>query len=278
MELKYDWRSFQSVFYPQNRALQASKILEHPAVFAVVEAETLVSVYGNGESFSDFVGSPISTLKSALGGRELIVLEREKVDEWANSAIALSHLHEQVEFFRQSVAPQLGEKASSTLQKSACLSERHFLIDSLLGGWSKVLPSAFGVFIRLERAASGTLIPLHLQNALGPRSREYLEQEQDILVLIRNGKLEAFYEPDLSPMGAERRHLGEEVVKYLSEKHSVRIQGISVSYVEWMGWTHAGKPWSQMANSLRSRKAKLFPMRWSLAGMLGVLLLSELGS
>jgi hypothetical protein len=275
MELTYDWRSFQAVFYPQKRALSASQ--HGSTLFAVVEKNSVISIYGDGEDFSDYLGASVQSLRGALNGRELVLLEREDVDQWMNQAVSLSHLHEQVEFFRKSVSPKLESKVRANLKKQTCLSERHFLLDALLGKWNKVLPSAFGVFIRLEKAQSGYVVPQQLTEILGNRCKEYVDEEQDILVLIRAGKIEAFYEPDLNPMGAERRNVCADVVKYLSEKHSVPIQGISLPYIEWILWNHDDRPWRQFAGCLKSRTAKLAPLRWQSTALVGLRAATEFG-
>lgn len=275
MELTYDWKSFQSVFYPQRRALQ-NPSNETKTVFAVVEKDAIVATYCDGENYSDFVGASVHALRTSLGGRELVLIEASKVDQWMTGALSLTHMHEQIEFFRRSISPDLKSKVRSNLEKQTCLSERHFLLDTLLGKWGKLLPSAFGVFIRLERAPTNYIMPPELMEATGSRCREYLEQEQDILVLVRAGRMEAFYEPDLSPIGAERRGVSGEVVRYLSEKHSVPVQGISVPYVEWVAWNHSKKPWRAFAVSLKSRNARLYPLRWQIPALLGIRAAAEL--
>lgn len=275
MELTYDWKSFQSVFYPQRRGLQTSPA-GGSTVFVVVDKNSIVAVYADGENHSDFIGVSVQTLRTRLGGREIVCLEREKVDQWMNSAISLSHMHEQVEFFRKSVSPELKSKVRSNIEEQTCLSERHFLLDTLLGKWGKVLPSAFGVFIRLEKAPSTYMIAPELMNATGSRCREYIEQEQDILILVRAGKMVAFYEPDLSPMGAERRGICGEVVKYLSEKHSVPVQGLALPYIEWITWNYAAKPWRALALSLKARTTRLHPLRWQIPALLGFRAAAEL--
>lgn len=269
MELTYDWRSFQSVFYPQKRALlpppgfeRADKALKSNPAFVVIERNAVVAAFAEGENFSDYIGISSEALRSALGGREIVALEREQVDQWVSGAVSLPHLHSQVEHLRKAVSP----KAASI----SALPDRHFLLDAILGRWSKALPSAFGVFIRLEKARPGHEINPVLFETLGARCKEYLDREQDILVLLRGGQLEAFYQPDLSPMGAERRALCAEVVKYLTEKHSVAIQGLTVPYVDWIAWNHARQPWRQFAGALKSRSAKLYPLRWQVTGLLGL--------
>jgi hypothetical protein len=276
MELSYDWKSFQSVFYPQKRALSVStSSVRKGTVFTIVERNTIIAVYADGENLSRFTGGSVESLRAAIGGREFVVLERDQVDQWVNGGIMLPHLHEQIEYFRSSVSPKLESKVRTNLRKQTCLAERHFLLDTLLGRWGRVLPSAFGVFIRLEKAPRDYQIAAELMNALGNRCKEYLDQEQDILVLVRAGKLEAFYEPDLGPMGPDRRLVTTEVVKYLSEKHLVSVQGISLPYIEWIGWNHSPKPWRQFMGSLKSRSAKLAPLRWQVTALLGIRAASE---
>ena len=55
--------------------------------------------------------------------------------------------------------------------------------------------------------------------------------------MIRRGRIDAFHEPDLSSMGQDRRKVPAEVVKYLSEKHLVPVQGIFVPAAEWADWS-----------------------------------------
>ncbi len=96
-------------------------------------------------------------------------------------------------------------------------------------------------------------------------------------MLVRAGKIEAFYEPDLNPLGAERRLVSADVVKYLSEKHSVPVQGLSLPYIEWIAWNHDSRPWRQFASCLKSRTAKLSPMRWQTTALIGLRAATEFG-
>jgi hypothetical protein len=271
MELTYDWRSFQSVFYPQKRSL--SLPLENPdsaVMFAVIERGQVIAAYGENEDLSDFIGSSLSTLKQAHTHREVVSLEREHVDQWIQNAVTQPHLYSQIDYFRKSASPQLESKVRNSLKRKTCLAEKHFLLDSLLNGWGKVLPSAFGVFIRLEKASAGYEPSSEFIERFGARAKEYLEQEQDILILFRGGRLEAFYEPDLSSMGQDRRNMPNEVVKYLADKHSVPVQGITAPCAEWMSWGQAKQPWRSFAKSLKSKQSKLAPFNWKVASLLAI--------
>jgi hypothetical protein len=273
MELTYDWRSFQSVFYPQKRSLSLPlENQDSAAIFAIVETEkdTVVVAYGENEDLSDFIGTSLSSLKSSHPHREVVCLERETVDQWIQMAVGKVHLHEQISFFRKSASPQLQTKVRNSLKRKTCLAEKHFLLDSLMGNWGKILPSAFGVFIRLEKAPSSYQPSAEMIERFGSRCKEYLEQEQDILILFRGGKLEAFYEPDLSSMGSDRKSLPNEVVRYLSEKHAVPVQGVTALSIEWMSWGQSTHPWRAFARSFKAKKTKLTPFNWKIASLLGI--------
>lgn len=272
MELNYDWRIFQSVFYPQKRSMKTED--RHgqnhvKTVFVVTDKDRIVTVYADGENFGDYAGAPVAALKSAVGSRELVALDASKVDQWMGGASVLPHWHEQAEFLRKKIEPEMRSKLRSDLREQVGLAEKHFLIDALLGKWGRALPSVFGIFIRLEKAPADHTIPPGLMQALGNRCRDYLDQEQDILVLVRARKLEAFYEPDLSPMGNDRRGECVEVVKYLSEKHGVPVQGISLPYIDWVSWNHVDRPWREVFRAVKSRSVRLQPLRWPVAAWLG---------
>jgi hypothetical protein len=272
MELIYDWRSFQSVFYPQKRTMNIHlETQDSGVIFAVVENGTVIAAYDENEDLADFIGVGVETLKVSHPHRKVVQLDRENVDSWIQTAVTKPHLYEQIDYFRKSAAPQLESKVRNSLERKNCTAEKHFLLNGLMGAWSKVLPSAFGVFIRLEKAPRdylpSQLLP-GLNEKFGPRFKEYLDQEQDILILFRGGKLEAFYEPDLSSMGQERRTMPPEVVKYLSEKHSVPVQGIITSYVDWVSWGQSEQPWRMFNKSLHSKQTKMAPFNWKLVSIL----------
>ena len=276
MELTYDWRSFQSVFYPQKRSLSLPLESQDSrrVIFAVVETSpensNIVAAYGENEDLSDWIGTSLTALKSSHGDCEVVSLEREDVDLWMASAVGQPHLYQQIDFLRKSALPQLEFKVRNSLRRQTCLAEKHFLLDSLLGGWGKIFPSAYGVFIRLEKAPESRQPTPELIERFGVGCKEFLEQDQDILILFRGGKLESFYEPDLGSMGPERCNMPHEVVKYLSEKHSMPVQGLTVPCIDWMSWGQAKHPWRMIAKSLKAKEAKLVPFRWQVAGFLGI--------
>jgi hypothetical protein len=71
MELTYDWRSFQSVFYPQKRTMNIHlETQDSGVIFAVVENGTVISAYDENEDLSDFIGVGVETLKVSISSGE----------------------------------------------------------------------------------------------------------------------------------------------------------------------------------------------------------------
>jgi hypothetical protein len=256
MELTYDWQSFQAMFYPKRRAAtqQASEIAS-PA-YLVIEGETVVAAFAEGEDLSDWIGAAYADMAADMHHRELLLFEREQLDAWLEESMAHPHLHEQVEFLRKKAAagavstrakPQKKGRKGELSRKHghASLGHPHFLLEAMQGWWGKVLPSAYGVYIRLEGGA-----------------------ENSLFVVIRRGRIDSFHEPDLSSLGKDRRKVAADVVKYLSEKYLVPVQGIFVPAAEWAEWSDTTSPWRRVAASLKTNQSRLVPFRWSLVSMM----------
>jgi hypothetical protein len=266
MDLTYDWQSFQAMFYPQRRsALSASGGTTHSSgseltspAYLVTEGETVVAAFAEGEDLSDWIGAAYADMAAEMHHRELLLFEREQLDSWLEESMTLPHLHEQVEFMRKKAAagavstrakPTRSKKGrKSDLQRKhghVSLGHPHFLLEAMQGWWGKVLPSAYGVLIRLEG-----------------------QGERDLFVVIRRGRIDSFHEPDLSSMGKDRRKVPADVVKYLSEKHLVPVQGIFVPATEWADWSDTVAPWRKVAASLKANQSRLVPFRWSLVSLM----------
>jgi hypothetical protein len=259
MELSYDWQSFQSMFYPKRRsATQLGSEIGGP-IYLVCEGNIIVSAFAENDDLSDWIGAEYQELAAEQPHRELLLFERAKVDGWMSESMALPHIHEQLEFLREKAGLDVVSTRAKPAKKGRKLSRQnvelkqghghlghqHFLLEAMQGWWGKVLPSAYGVFIRLEG-----------------------QGEQDLFVLVRRGRLEAFHEPDLSSMGKERRKVPGDVVKYLSEKHLVPVQGMFVPAQEWAEWSDSHNPWRRITASLKANQARMVPFRWSLMSMM----------
>lgn len=249
MELNYDWRSFQSIFDPGRRASVSRGDEPASPVQLVVEDGNIVSVYAEGEDYSEWIGSTVEAMAAEVTHRELVLFPRASVDEWLQEASKLPHFYEQIELLRQRALPQVVSRVRKD-GKGLVLRERpelavnrHFFLEAIQSWWAKVLPSSYGVYLRLQGERPG--------------------EGRDILLVVRRGRIDSFCEPDFNGLGRERNSQPAEVVKYLSERHLVTVQGVFVPYRIWKRWSDAENPWKDVALAIRHEEAQLVPFRWA---------------
>jgi hypothetical protein len=238
MELSHDWREFQAVFHPTRKRGSQTSALEPNWIAVIADAGNILAVAGDIEG--GWEGRPVEELKAAYSKRAIQIFERQDVDRWMSGSLALPHFYDQTEYLRS--------------QTSAQSLTTHFLLQAVQGWWGKILPSAYGIFFRIV-GPSGTS---------GAPARE-------LFVLIRRGKVELFHTPDCTALSADRARDPEAVVRYLSEKHIVPVQGIVVSSMDWEDWTlrslSHSEAWRKLCFAVQSGQAQLAPFRWRLMAL-----------
>ncbi|HUP57100.1 MAG TPA: hypothetical protein VM598_06585 [Bdellovibrionota bacterium] len=236
MELNYDWRGFQTVFSPRLRALPAPSSSPTGPIYVIHDGDAVLCASARGESVGDWTGMPLSDFRTEFSHREIISFEREKVDGWMGESLPLPHFYDQAGFLLTKAQEGQGKVSLGSLSPT-----KHFLLEAVHGWWGKVLPSAYGIFLRLEGEGS---------------------RRQDFMIIVRRGRIDGFCEPDLSSIGVERSRQHADVVKYLSEKYLVPVQGVFLPESEWAGWASSAHPWRNAARAIRANRAKLVPFRW----------------
>ena len=237
MELNYDWKTFQRVFEPGkrgviNRSAAPGPQGEPAPVLAVVEDGLVVAAFCEREDLSEWLGQPFTDWLARFSNRHLHALPKEEFDSWIEEALDRPHFEEQGSYVREKFAKVRHGSAKG-------LHQDHFLLRALRGPWRKILPNAYGIYLRI----------------LGRETRE-------IVLVFRSGRLELFHEPELGGMNVDRRKDPLAVVKYLSEKHLVPIQGVAIKSGDWEAWSKPGiNAWSHFMKALRVREAQVFPMR-----------------
>ncbi len=232
MELICDWKGFQSIFYPRRRNQSPGRSALSPA-YVLADDDCVVAAFAENEDLSDWTGASLKEVTSERNHRPLVTLQRKDVESWSSELLASPHFYEQVEFLRakfMASAPEMEAPFS-----------RHFLLEGLHSWWGKILPSSYGLFFRIEAQST-----------------------QDFLVIVQRGIVSGFHEPDLSTLGFERQRSHLEIVKYLSEKYLVPVQGVFLPSSEWADWIESEHPWREVAQSVRANRVKLVPFRWSL--------------
>jgi hypothetical protein len=234
MELNYDWRNFQSFFYLKREKPQNDN---QGAINLIIDQKTVVSAFSEGEDLSEWFGSPYEEVLRAFPHREVIIYDQKKVDNWMLEGINLPHAYDQIQFFRNQVKPQF--ITGTRIKKDLSTNSDHFLLKAIRGWWQKVLPSSYGIFIRLDGVYGKSL-----------------------LIVFKRGRLDSFQVPDLSGMIPERRKYATDVSKHLSENYLVPVQGLFLTTEEWLTWSASPDPWPKILKSLRSGKNKLNPFSW----------------
>ncbi len=237
MELVYDWKSFQTLFYSKKKL--NSSDLQTP-VYLVCEGQVVISAFSEGQDLSEWIGATCDEVDSEFAHRELFVFDRNQVDQWMNQAVEKSHFYDQLQFLQAQSQPL---RRNRSRNKSGDLTHRkHFLLRSLDTWWRVLLPSHFGIYISLDQNPAAS-----------------------IFLLVQKGRVASFHVPDLSSMIPDRRRVPSDVARYISERHLVPVQGLFLSTKEWAEWSENENPWPQIAAALRSDRTKLAPFNWGIA-------------
>jgi hypothetical protein len=259
MELNHDWRGFQSVFHPRRKTARgAGEVADSSSmVFLVVDGTTVISASGaEGEDAAAWNGLNIQEVAAQVPHRELVLFTRKEVDQWMNGCLPLPHFYDQMEYLRDQSVPE-AISAQGKVKKVRPVARRHFMLDAIRGWWSKILPTAYGIFIRLENRTSGGVQPA-----------------RELFLLVRRGRLELFQVPDLSGMGTDRARRPQQVVQYLAERHRVPVQGLFIPIEDWTEWSEAqfepgreNEAWKKLCFAIKENRAQLVPFRWQIAAL-----------
>lgn len=134
----------------------------------------------------------------------------------------------------------------SALKRNFFSTQSHFFLDVILPVWKKIFPSTFGVYLRIEG-----------------------ENTRSLLMVFHGGHLDGYWEPDLGQLGLGQDR--DRVVKYLSEKHLVPIQGAFFSEKNWRLLEQSENPLKDFARMIRAEEAELVPKKPSLVAFCGVM-------
>lgn len=237
MELRLDWRKYQEIFFRKNRFTHSRTATPTGPVYLLTENDVIIVASAESEDLTDLIGTSYKSLTQQLRHRPVFVLERAKMDEWISKTSNLTSYLDQVLMLKD-----LAEKEASA---GPVLFKNHFLLEAVSSWWSKVLPSSFGIFIRLE----------------GPKA-------EDILLIYNRGNIIGYGEPDLTGLqssSGDRSRLPPDVTKHLSEKYLVPIQGLFLSRADWVEFSASATPWRKLARAMKDQRLKLYPFRWGVA-------------
>lgn len=253
MELNTDWRGFQAVFHPRKR-LGAEE--STAPVFVVVEGSTVLALHSDGDDLSEHVGRTYQEISAQLPHRELILIPRAQADSAVQGVLTLPHFYDQTEKLRETAQAQVLFKNKLRKGQGEDLPlSQHFLLQAIRTWWAKLLPSAYGIYLRID----GQDGP---ESKGGKPARHYF-------MVVRRGRLDQFITPDLSIMIPDRRKVPADVVKFLAERNGVPVQGIFATSEQWAHWSESKNPWVEIAAAVKKDNSVLIPTKWGIAAMIG---------
>ena len=241
MELGFDTVGFQKLFQRRPRGLQERSRLSHGSIHAIVDQGLVLDVFCDSEDLQSWIGAQSQDIEKNFTNREIYFYDEAQFEAALEKSLSGQTYFQQMELMRNHLKaiPAEGEKEGRGFEL-----HEHFLVDSLRGGWNRVLPSSYGLFVRVTQSVPVT-------------------ENYDFVLIVKRGELAAFHRPDFSFLSSERKGSTADLVSYLSEKYLVPIQGLFVQQEDWLQWMETSTPWRQLAESVRSDRAKLVPFRWS---------------
>ncbi len=241
MELSFDSVGFQRLFQRRPRGLAERSRLPVSPIHALAKDGVIVEAFSDSEDLQSWIGARVEDFRQQLKNRDVYVYDEDHFDLAWEESLSAPNYFQQMERMRSELRtlPLTGEKEGKRF-----VVDEHFLVEALRGGWNRVLPSSYGLFVRVQE------------------SRPHGEN-QDFVLIVKRGELSAFHRPDFSFLSAERRGSHEDLVKYLSEKYLVPIQGLFVPETDWLAWMEGATPWRLLAESVRANRSQLIPFRWS---------------
>ncbi|MBI4924543.1 MAG: hypothetical protein HY843_01350 [Bdellovibrio sp.] len=237
MELNFDWKNFHSLFFQSIETKHAADSAQSKPVFVLKDNGFVSFAFSEGENLLDWVGAPEDEIRENFKHREIVFLNKSTADGWMLKSTNHDLYYDQVKFLKSQAFGFL-KKNKKNLESYFL---RHFLLESIESWWNKFLPSSYGMFLRFDG-----------------------EQNKDYVLIVQKDKISGFNEPDLTALGVDQRKDLAAVVKYLSEKYFIPVQGFVLDYQKWKDIASSPEPWKKTAFLIRSGQIKLAPFRWRL--------------
>lgn len=253
MELIYDWRAFEKVFSRLNgkveghrvaRGQSAKKRVHENAVFVLLDKNRIVQAYSptlvEPGLLQSLTNKTLEEAGEILKDADLFWVEKKAMHDAYSNSLAEPHFFAQTQSLTKQLTTDLrpfGKQRRRSLREHLeKQGHLHFFLQSALGSWRRFFPQAYGVYIRLDASS----------------------RPQHIFVQILSGKITGFYEPEFQGLPVDRRQ-PEDLVRYLGEKHGIKVLGFYAAATDWWNWSEAKNPWAAFYAAFRLKKLKIVP-------------------
>lgn len=257
MEVLHDWTKYQNVFYPHHRkkAFLGGQGLK-ARMGVIIRGDVIIRAYSGQEDLQQWSGAQLSDFCKHFAHYEIHAFDVAKVDENLTKVAEKDHFVAQEQLLdNETEGTLLSFDESSECIERTTLSARelsnksfqNFLVQGVTGWWKKLLPQSYGIYLKMEGA-----------------------RHQDFFLLVRDGGVERYFVPDFTGLGGVEHRIPGELVRSLSERYAVPVQGIFVQREDWMVWTESNHPWPGIAKAIRTKRAQLIPFRWGLVSLVAL--------
>src|SRR5262245_3226068 len=106
MELNYDWKTFQSLFYSKRKLSSQDSNPDGP-LFLVLDDTVIVAAFSEGEDRSDWIGATYDEVAAEFPHRDLVLYDRAKLDQCLESVIQRPHFYDQIQQLWMDTKPQV---------------------------------------------------------------------------------------------------------------------------------------------------------------------------
>ena len=260
MELGQDWIHFKKFLHPKSKSSKNTDGKNiNKGIVVIQNQNKAIRVISETDDIAVNAGTPMDEILSHLSSdKKGAVIDKSKIDMALKQALSVDKVYQQIDVLKSHLKPDYGKFEYN---------QTSLLLKALEGFWSKVLPSQYGVYIRLEGGTS--------QSKFAPTDYADDMSSKDFLILFKKGKVDQFDDPDLSSISHDRQKDAEQVIKVLRERYSVPIQGFVMDRRDWVDWCARVENgewkavWRQISLALRQNRIQLAPFRWSVASMIG---------
>jgi hypothetical protein len=269
VDLAQDWRLYQKLTRSKKKRLARLAGVEAggpesgpvTVVISTGVAPRVVTVFAGGRNFEDWGGRSYEEFRVHLGEvKSLCVLSESDLRDSFGVAAAAAGLFEQRRSLREALEKKAAHRKGNAMlpgmEDSSTGQSGHFLIEALGGWWRKVFPNRYALWLRVSSVARGA------PGAGGARA-----MPQDHLLFFKDGKIVGCGTPDLTSLGTERIWKDESVIRHLTEKYLVPIQGVQLQSQDWEAWMDAAHPWKAVRDSIQQGRVSFSPERSGLRGL-----------
>lgn len=228
MEMNLDWTQYRR-FFENTSSEKPGKDLRAQKTYVICDGDRVLTAIKGRTEYSDWCGLELTDLQKELKEKDVVYLQKDRLDRSLFDLLQETHFGDQLAKLRNQTLHTRDFKLSP---------KPHFLVHALESRfWTRVLPNSYALWIRLTDVG------------------------QDIVMVIRNGKIDQFFTPEMHYLKPERQENAEEWAKALSERLVMPVQGMLVDEATWISLSRNSNPFRRIFSLYFKKKLRLIPAR-----------------